>query len=173
VRAHQPSLPYNTPQQFALATSSKKYAASPARALAPTPAATSTKVVLSASSRGRPIKVDRTDQEVKAALASPWETDRRAAYKTTTTLIHAIEGLDEIWLYAYNTASDGVTLTVGFGVEVVEDALTLTIPARSGLTLVVPGLILTKDKDQGKDKVWAYASQKNVVMILGYVHRIS
>jgi hypothetical protein len=48
----------------------------------------------------------------------------------------------------------------------------LTIPATSGFTLVIPGLILT-GTGSAANTVYAYAGTANVVTINGYVNRIA
>ena len=116
-----------------------------------------TKVLLSASTQGKPIKV--------------------AATATTGTTIHATgtssSVIDEVWLYAYNSAGSPVSLTVEYGGTTAPDQnITITIPALSGLTLVVPGLILT-GTGAAANTITAFASIANFVTISGYVNRIS
>jgi hypothetical protein len=119
--------------------------------------ATFSKELLSGSTQGKAIKV--------------------AATASTGTTIHAtgtsatIE--DEIWLYAYNSSSTAVVLTVQFGgTTAVDNDIKLSIPAASGLTLIVPGLILT-GTGSAANTVYAYAGSADVVTINGYVNRIS
>ena len=119
--------------------------------------ATYSKQLLSGSTQGKAIKV--------------------AATTSTGTTIHAtgtsstIE--DEIWLYAYNSSSAAVTLTVQFGgTTAVDNDIKLAIPATSGLTLVVPGLILT-GTGSAANTVYAYAGTTNVITISGFVNRIT
>lgn len=119
--------------------------------------ATYTKELLSGSSQGKAIKV--------------------AATASTGTTIHAtgtsatIE--DEIWLYAYNSSTAGVALTIQYGgTATPDDDIKITIPATSGLTLVVPGLILT-GSGAAPAIVRAYAGTANVITLSGYVNRIS
>lgn len=119
--------------------------------------ATYTKVLLSGSTQGKAIKV--------------------VATASTGTTIHAtgtsatIE--DEIWLYAYNSSTAGVILTFQYGgTTAVDDDVKITIPATSGLTLVIPGLILT-GTGSAANTIYAYASTANVVTINGYVNRIA
>jgi len=54
----------------------------------------------------------------------------------------------------------------------VDDDIKITIPSLSGLTLVVPGLILTGTGSAG-NTIAAYAGTANVVTVSGYVNRIS
>ena len=119
--------------------------------------ATFTKVALSGSTQGKGIKV--------VATASTGTTIH--ATGTSSTII------DEIWLYAYNSSSGPVTLTIQFGgTTAVDNDIKIDLPATSGLTLVVPGLILT-GTGAAANTVYAYAGTTNVVTISGYVNRIS
>jgi hypothetical protein len=66
-----------------------------------------------------------------------------------------------------------VTLTIQFGgTTSVDNDIKLSIPATSGLTLVVPGLTLT-GTGSAANTVYAYAGTTNVITISGYVNRIS
>lgn len=119
--------------------------------------ATFSKVKLSGSTDGKAIKV--------------------AATASTGTTIHATGTsasiLDEVWLYAYNSSASAVQLTVQFGgTTAVDNDIKLSIPATSGLTLVVPGLILS-GTGSAANTVYAYAATTNVITISGYVNRIS
>lgn len=119
--------------------------------------ATFTKVNLSGSTQGKQIKVVQT--------------------ASTGTTIHATGTsssiIDEVWLYAYNSSGSNVALTIQFGgTATPDDDIKLTIPATSGLTLVVPGLTIT-GTGSAANTVRAYAGTANVVMISGYVNRIS
>ena len=119
--------------------------------------ATFTKVALSGSTQGKAIKV--------AATASTGTTIH--ATGTSSTII------DEIWLYAYNSASGNVLLTIQYGgTTAVDNDIKITLPSQSGLTLIVPGLMLT-GTGAAANTVYAYADTTNVVTISGYVHRIS
>jgi hypothetical protein len=76
---------------------------------------------------------------------------------------------DEIWLWAYNGHTADVTLTIEFGGTSVPDQnIVVTIPYKSGLVPVVPGLIL-----QNGMVVSAFASVANVVTLSGYVNAIT
>ena len=119
--------------------------------------ATFTKVLLSGSTQGKPIKV--------------------VATATTGTTIHATGTsatiIDEVWLYAYNSSTGPVALTVEYGGTTAPDQnIVVTIPAQSGLTLVVPGLILT-GTGAAANNVTAFAGSANVITVSGYVNRIS
>ena len=121
--------------------------------------ATFTKVLLSGSSQGKAIKI--------AATTSGSNGTTLHATGTSSSII------DELWLYAYNSSSSAVVLTIQWGgITAVDNEYKLSIPATSGLTLVVPGLILTGDGTTAST-TRAYAATANVITISGYVNRIS
>jgi len=111
--------------------------------------ATYSKQLLSGSTSGKPIAV--------AATATPG---------TTIHTAHAT-ALDEVWLYAVNTSTSSVKLTVEFGGTTNTENIELTITGESGLVLVIPGLPIT-----GSNVVRAFAGTTNVISISGYVNRI-
>jgi len=113
--------------------------------------ATFSKVKFSESTDGLPVKVVAT-----------------ATAGTTIHTAHAT-ALDEIWLYAYNGHTADVVLTVEYGGATVPDQnIILTVSSKSGLALVVPGLILTNSK-----VLKAFAATANVITLSGYVNRIA
>jgi hypothetical protein len=119
--------------------------------------ATFTKVKLSGSTNGKAIKV--------AATTTPGTTIH--ATGTSASII------DEVWLYAYNSSTANVLLTIQYGgTTAVDNDIKITLPSQSGLTLIVPGLILTGDGSTA-NTVYAYADTTNVITISGYVNRIS
>ena len=92
---------------------------------------------------------------------------------TAGDLIHtAVSGtsdLDEVWLYACNTDGTDRKLTIEYGGVASPDDLTeVTITAEAGWVLVCPGLLL-----QNGLIIKAFAAAANVVMINGYVNRIT
>lgn len=112
---------------------------------------TFTKVPLSGSTDGRPILV--------AATSSPGTT------------IHTADAsaVDEIWIYATNNHTAALALTLQWGgTTAPDDAVTLTLAAQSGLTLIIPGLILRNSL-----VVKAYAGTTNLICLAGFVNRIS
>jgi hypothetical protein len=114
------------------------------------------KVLLSGSTNGRLIKV--------AATATAGTIIHTGS--TTTTVS------DEVWLYAVNSDTTDRKLTIEFGgVTAPDDLIEQTIPAESGLVLVVPGLIIKGAATALV--VRAFAATANVVMIGGYVNRIT
>ncbi len=115
---------------------------------------TYSKVKLSASTSGRPIKVSATG--------------------STGTTIHSTIGsasIDEVYLYANNTDTLTRTLTIQWGgTSSPDDNIVVGILPQSGIFLVVPGLIVV---DTGSAvTVRAFASAANTINITGYVNRI-
>jgi len=118
--------------------------------------ATYSKIALSGSTDGRLIKV--------AATATAGTTIHTGSATATT--------FDEIWLYAVNSDTTDRKLTIEFGgVSSPDDLIEQTITAESGLLLVVPGLIIKGNATPLV--VRAFAATANVVMIGGYVNRIT
>lgn len=114
--------------------------------------ATYSKVILSGSTNGRGIKV--------AATSTPGTTIHTAT---------ATPNIDEIWLYAVNSQAASVKLTIEFGgTTSPDDTIEVTIPGESGLFPVIPGLILNNSV-----VVRAFAATGNVVMLFGFVNRIT
>ncbi len=112
---------------------------------------TITKLKLSGSTDGKMVKVAAT-----------------ATLGTTIHTAHATD-LDELWLYAVNSDTSARKLTIEFGGATSPDCLIeVTIPAESGLVVVVPGLLLTNSL-----AVTAFCASANVVMIGGFVNRIT
>ena len=113
--------------------------------------ATYTKVKLSGSTDGKMVKVAAT-----------------ATLGTTIHTAHATS-LDEVWLYAVNSDTSARKLTIEFGGATSPDCLIeQTIQPESGLVLVVPGMLLTNSL-----VITAFCATANVVMIGGFVNRIS
>lgn len=99
------------------------------------------------------------------------------ATASTGTTIHATgtsaSVIDEVWLYAYNSSASAETLTIQYGgtTSPLND-IKVSLPSRSGLTLIVAGLILS-GTGAAASTIYAYASTTNVVTVSGYVNRIS
>ena len=115
---------------------------------------TYSKVKLSASTSGRPIKVSATG--------------------STGTTIHTTigsESIDEVYIYANNTDTITRTLTIQWGgTSTPDDSIVVGIAAQAGIFLVVPGLIVV---DTGSAiTIRAFASVANIINITGYVNRI-
>ena len=84
-----------------------------------------------------------------------------AATATTGTTVHATSSdttFDEVWIYATNE----------FGGTTATKVIKQSIPATSGLTIIVPGLILGPSKT-----VTAFAGTANKIVLFGYVNRVS
>lgn len=116
---------------------------------------TFSKIKLSGSTDGRGIKV--------VATATPGTTIHTAQSGTT------VGQFDEIWLYAVNSDTTDRKLTIEFGgTTSPDDTIEFTVPAESGLFLIIPGLIL-----QNGAIVKAFAATANVVLIFGYVNKLT
>jgi len=114
-------------------------------------ATTFTKVVLSGSTNGKQIKI--------ATSATPGTTIHTAS----------ATALDEIWLWAVNSSTTAVKITVEWGEATAPDGnIEVTIPGESGYLMVVPGLVLTNSL-----VVKAFAGTANVLLVNGYVNRIA
>lgn len=121
--------------------------------------ATYSKILLSGSTQGRAIKVSATTSG--------------SAGTTLHTTGSSASVIDELWLFAANTSSSPVVLTIQWGgTTAVDHEIKLPIPASAGLTLVVPGLPITGTGSAG-NTVAAYAATANVITISGYAHRIA
>jgi len=115
--------------------------------------ATYTKMNLSGSTNGRPIAVAAT------------------SISSGTTIHTAVSGtssMDEIWIFAANVTTKVVTLTVGWGGTGTSDTILVDVPAKQGLFLVTPGILL-----QNSLVVKAAASTANVINLAGFVNRIT
>ena len=89
---------------------------------------------------------------------------------TTTTTATT---LDEIWLYAMNTHSADLKVTLQFGGSTdPDDLIEYTVTAESGLVLLVPGLILQGKSSTGLVLKGAAATGSEVT-VFGYVNRIT
>lgn len=119
--------------------------------------ATFTKTLLSGSTQGQPITV--------------------VATVSTGTTIHATgtssSTIDEVWLYANNTSTSPVVLTIQFGgTGAVQHAKPITLAPQSGDVLVIGGLPLT-GTGSAANSVYAFAGTASVITISGYVNRIA
>ncbi|MBX9587904.1 MAG: hypothetical protein K2X43_01275 [Hyphomonadaceae bacterium] len=112
---------------------------------------TITKLKLSGSTNGRPIKV--------IATLTPGTTIHTATNAANT--------LDEVTAYATNTSASDVALTIEQGgTTSPDDLLKFIIPAGETVQ-VLPGVVL-----DGGVLCRAFAAVANVVNIVGFVHRI-
>ena len=111
-----------------------------------------TKVLLSGSTQGKAIKVVQT----------------ATAGTTIHTAVSGTTDLDEIWLWAQNSSTGDVKLTLEWGEATAPDGnIEVTIPGEQGLVQVVPGLLL-----QNGLVVKAFASSANVILIHGFANRL-
>lgn len=115
--------------------------------------ATLTKRILSGSTNGKQIKVAET-----STLGT-----------TIHTGVTGTSDMDEVYLYAVNSSAASVKLTIEFGGDTSPDELIeKTIAAESGLELIIPGLLIQNDL-----VVTAFAASADVVMISGWINRIT
>ena len=113
----------------------------------------------------QPAGTTGTGLGVKVAATATAGTAVHTASTTATTI-------DEIWLYAVNSSTSAVKLTVEWGEATAPDGnIELTIAAESGLVLVSPGLVLQGNATA--KVVRAFAATANVIVIHGYVNRIT
>lgn len=97
-----------------------------------------------------------------------------ATGSTGTTIHTAVAGttagtFDEIYLYAFNSDTVSRVLTIEFGGTTAPDQnIVSTLASKSGLVLVVPGLIL-----QNGSVVTAFADAANVVTLSGFVNTMT
>ena len=120
--------------------------------------ATFSKITLSSSTDGRPIKVAAT------------------AIGTSPTLIHTGSTTettyDEVWIYAQNNHTADVALRLGFGGTTdPDDIIEFSVKTKAGLYLIVPGLVLKGNSTALTVK--AAAGTTNVISLSGYVNRIT
>jgi hypothetical protein len=115
--------------------------------------ATYSKQLLSGSTNGKQIKVVQT----------------ATAGTTIHTAVSGTSDFDEIWLYAVNSDTTARKLTIEWGEATAPDGnIEVTIAPEDGYVLVVPGLVL-----QNSLVVKAFAATANVILINGYVNRIT
>jgi hypothetical protein len=118
--------------------------------------ATYTKTILSGSTDGKAILV--------AATATPGTTIHTGSTTATT--------LDEVWLYAVNTSTSAVKLTIEWGEATAPNGnIEQTIAGESGLVLIAPGLLIKGNATALVVK--AFAATTNVITIHGYVNQIT
>jgi hypothetical protein len=115
--------------------------------------ATFSKIKLSGSTDGKAIKV--------AATATAGTAIHTATSGTTN--------YDEIYLYAVNSDTTARKLTIEFGgASAPDNLIEYTVQPEDGLYLIVPGLLL-----HNAATVAAFCETTNVVMIYGFVNRIT
>ena len=106
-----------------------------------------------------------TGLAIKVAATATAGTAIHTASTTTTTI-------DEIWLYAVNTSASSVKLTIEWGEATAPDGnIEVTVLPEAGLVTVIPGLLLQGNATA--KVVRAFAGTANVIMIHGFVNRIT
>lgn len=116
---------------------------------------TLSKILLSNSTGGRPIKV--------VATSSPG-TDIHSTGVSATVL-------DEIWIMANNTSSVSVSLTIEFGGTTnPDDRIVTIIPPQAGTSIIIPGFTLTGDGSSART-IKAFAGTANVINLIGFINR--
>ena len=117
--------------------------------------ATATKRKLSGSTDGKGIKITTT--------ATPGDLIHTAIAGTTAGTF------DEVWIWAQNNHTADVVLTVELGSHTApDDNIIVTIPSKSGLVPIVPGLILQNAQD-----VNVFAATTVVITVHGFVNAIT
>lgn len=99
-----------------------------------------------------------------------------AATATAGTAIHTASTvsttIDEIWLYAVNTSTTSVKLTIEWGEATAPDGnIEVTILPEAGLVTVIPGFLLQGNATARV--VRAFAATANVIVLHGFVNRIT
>lgn len=115
-----------------------------------------TKEHLSAGAGGVPVLI--------AATATPGTTIHTTGTADTTR--------DEVTLMFSNEHTADVTVTVEWAGTGTVNRITRTVPFRSGLELIIPGIPLSGTGAAGRS-IAAFASVANVVSAHGYVNRIA
>ena len=125
-----------------------------------------TKGLVSGATDGRGIKLTDT-------AAS---TNNDTGY-TIHTAVSGTTDIDEIWLWAHNSSTSPVKVTIEFGNAVAsgattastdpDDRIEVTVPGEQGLMQIIPGLWL-----QNACVVRAFAATGNVITIHGFCNRI-
>jgi hypothetical protein len=117
--------------------------------------ATFTKKKLSGSTDGLCVKVTGTSTAATVTV--------HTAVAGTT-----VGTFDEIWLYANNTSSSSVKLTIEWGTATAADGnIEVTVLPEAGLVTIIPGLIL-----QNAKVVKAFAATADVILLSGFVNAI-
>ena len=113
----------------------------------------------------QPAGTTGTGLAIKVAATATPGTAIHTASSTATTI-------DEIWLYAVNTSTTAVKLTVEWGETTAPDGnIELTVQPEAGLVTIAPGLLLQGNATA--KVVRAFAGTANVITIHGFVNRIT
>jgi len=97
-------------------------------------------------------------------------TSTAAAVTVHTAVAGTTAGVfDEIWIYANNTSTSSVKLTIEWGTVTAADGnIEVTILPEAGLVTVIAGLIL-----QNARVVKAFAGTADVILLTGFVNSIT
>ena len=118
--------------------------------------ATFTKNHLSGSTDGKGIKVVQTATAGTTIHTGP----------TNTAHFH------EVWLYAVNSSTSNVKLTIEWGEATAPDGnIEVTVLPEAGLVTVIPGLLIKGNATALVVK--AFAATANVICIHGFVNQIT
>ena len=113
----------------------------------------------------QPAGTTGTGLGVKVAATATAGTAIHTASTTATTI-------DEIWLYAINTSTSSVKLTIEWGSTTAPDGnIEVTVLPEAGLVTIIPGLLLQGNATA--KVVRAFAATANVIVIHGFVNRIT
>jgi hypothetical protein len=113
----------------------------------------------------QPAGTTGTGLGVKVAATATAGTPIHTAHTVSTTI-------DEIWLYAVNTSTSSVKLTIEWGEATSPDGhIEVTILPEAGLVTVIPGLPLQGNATARV--VRAFAATANVIVLHGFVNRIT
>lgn len=107
----------------------------------------------------------------KLSGSTDYKQIKVVATATAGTTIHTAHAtaLDEIWIWAVNSSSADVKLTIEWGEATAPDGnIEVTVTFETGYALIVPGLILTNSL-----VVKAFAATANVILLNGFVNRIT
>ena len=99
-----------------------------------------------------------------------------AATATAGTAIHTASAtpatIDEIWLYAVNSHSSSIKLTIEWGSATDPDGhIEVTVLPEAGLVTVIPGLLLQGNATA--KVVRAFAGTADKIVVHGFVNRIT
>ena len=114
-------------------------------------------------------------------LLSGTSADDGQAFPLTTSLtaVHTSPSVatshDEIWIYASNASAADVVLQIGWGgsPDTLDDRrIVQTITSKTGIVLVIPGLIL-KGNASAALEIEVKAATTNAINLTGYVNHIT
>jgi hypothetical protein len=113
----------------------------------------------------QPAGTTGTGLGVKVAATATAGTAIHTASTTTTTI-------DEIWLYAVNSSTSSVKLTIEWGQADAPDGnIEVTVLPEAGLVTIIPGLLLQGNATA--KVVRAFAGTADVIVLHGFVNRIT